>query len=378
MQRVWMGVGLLSLAVLPATVDGAEGPLAGARGAERLEQRFAKDTILLVSVNDAAALKRAVEQTAVWATWHEPEVQRCLQPALDKAQKEIEKAIGLLPKDLLAALPGQVAVALGESRLVVGTRKADDILAYELTSPHNGNRNVLLVDGHVEMVTEEAFKKALARVPARLRAKEPKPGEIRPPASALAPHRGPVPGLGPPPSPEAPFRHLTPEVGCVTVGKDGLLFTSESFAAPIPPAAVPVAVAVFLPAVARGRGAARTMACANNLRNIGLAAFHYAAVNNDKTPASLDDLKPYLGGNGDPLKCPTTGKRYHFIDHSDRTMSQIRPDTILAYELAPGHMGRRNVLFADGHVEAMPEAKFGKLLEKVPARLRAKEPKPLK
>jgi len=134
------------------------------------------------------------------------------------------------------------------------------------------------------------------------------------------------------------------------------------------------AVITAVPALSRARGAARQMECAARLRQVGLAVFQYEHQHR-KMPASVDDVKEYLVGV-DVRRCPTTGKPYHLINYSDTGLTQMPPDSILAYEVAPAHNGLRNVLFADGRVESMRGDGFKKSLEKVPAHLRAKEPKP--
>jgi len=77
---------------------------------------------------------------------------------------------------------------------------------------------------------------------------------------------------------------------------------------------ITLSVALLLPALARARGAARTMQCSSNLRQINLALFQYENDNRAMPPADHNLcllLAPYLGsptfdGRGSPVwRCPS-------------------------------------------------------------------------
>lgn len=103
-------------------------------------------------------------------------------------------------------------------------------------------------------------------------------------------------------------------------------------------------------------GATSVMA---NLKQIGLALRMYASDHREALPASLDDLKPYIGDNPALFLCadPATGKQQRFLYRSGVGASDA-PDTIVAATPFVSD-GRRIVLRLDGSVEAMSEETFG-------------------
>jgi prepilin-type processing-associated H-X9-DG protein len=139
-------------------------------------------------------------------------------------------------------------------------------------------------------------------------------------------------------------------------------------------------------ALARARRAAMTVACASNLRQIGLATMIYANGSRGFLPSTVDQIAATMpGGAGKPIFiCPACGtnpakppvligttvrSHYHYIPPAAR-ISQIKQAsrTVLAYEPPTNHDNiTMNVLFADGHVESIR----GPLMTKIAAELAA-------
>lgn len=82
-----------------------------------------------------------------------------------------------------------------------------------------------------------------------------------------------------------------------------------------------------------------------------------------------------MGGNitssrpGGPADPPNN----YLVNYAGKKLEDLLPPAVLAYELATPHEGKRHVLFADGHVEAMTSEAFDKAVQALPADLRAKE-----
>ena len=105
---------------------------------------------------------------------------------------------------------------------------------------------------------------------------------------------------------------------------------------------------------------AKAAVCMNNARQLSIATFQYCADKEDAYPASLDDLKTYLGGSLEKFTCPFDPKKagcgYEFL-LAGKTVSKIEEPTktpmIRAKFTSPD--GRRTVVFADGHVERVKD-----------------------
>lgn len=109
----------------------------------------------------------------------------------------------------------------------------------------------------------------------------------------------------------------------------------------------------------------RQSVCMSNLKQIGVALRQWAAAHKGKIPETLQQLVdaeiivPRL------LTCPLTSDDracdYFFVPYSP---GRAAPDRIVACDLDPhgGPGGRRVVLFADGHVEAVPPDEFDERL----------------
>jgi prepilin-type processing-associated H-X9-DG protein len=123
-------------------------------------------------------------------------------------------------------------------------------------------------------------------------------------------------------------------------------------------AGVAVGAAVSLPAMARVREQAKIAASMSNLKQIGLALIMYTKDHEGEWPADLEQVKSYLGGSR-ILESPRKpkgfeGPSYVYVSGQPKT---IDPRGIVVYENPAFCTDRTNVLFADGHVEAMkPEA----------------------
>jgi prepilin-type processing-associated H-X9-DG protein len=358
----------------------------------------ANRVVVEVPLKDRATFLKAVDTLA----------ERLVPKASPTVQYQRAEAAGVVWHSFSSTMPPlQLAIGIGENRLVLATRMADAEAAFAragkpldrsfLDRPNVaaaldrvGADGALLagVDEHKELAalyemlltnlapallgsagsSSLPIEGAAAAEAPEWRSTPPAKPENAPPAPS--PLR--IPGFGPLPSAEAVTKHVTTRFEGLTVSRDGLVFTCESFSGGSM-IVTPVMAAVVLPALARAREAARLVACMSNLRMIGLATFQYAADKNDRMPASLDDLKPYLGKASDEVtRCTKSGGPYRFTSYAGRKLSELPPDLVLAYDANPVHMGRRNVSFLDGHCEALQEARFREVLEQSLATTRPK------
>jgi len=86
-------------------------------------------------------------------------------------------------------------------------------------------------------------------------------------------------------------------------------------------------VAILLPVLAHAREAARSVACANNERSLGLAIFQYAERYGNTMPTAYENLwnrlGPFQGEGGMPPKQPTGSKVFRCP--SDRFITEQKP-----------------------------------------------------
>jgi len=136
-----------------------------------------------------------------------------------------------------------------------------------------------------------------------------------------------------------------------------------------------VGAGIALPAMARTREQARTVASMSNLKQVGLALHTYAEDHDDKFPSDLDQLGRYLG-NAKVLQSPHKPKDFDgpsYIYIPDQSLDGY-PGNIVAYE-NPEFAGDEIVtLFLDGHVEKMPQDRFRSELDATYERLDRKKP----
>lgn len=131
------------------------------------------------------------------------------------------------------------------------------------------------------------------------------------------------------------------------------------------------AVALLFPVLVRGREIPRQSSCASNLKLIGLA-LTYADQDGLAVPAASEDwqatLLPWVKVN-QIFHCPLDDRRPAAPSYvlnpylRGHRLADVPPEqrcwTALAWEsddigLAPRHHGYAHVVFADGHVKAMP------------------------
>ena len=77
-------------------------------------------------------------------------------------------------------------------------------------------------------------------------------------------------------------------------------------------AVVAVMAAILLPALSSSKSRSARVMSLSNLRQIDLAAKRYAEANNDRLPASLDELTNELRAR-DVTVDPVTGKPYVYV-----------------------------------------------------------------
>jgi prepilin-type processing-associated H-X9-DG protein len=138
--------------------------------------------------------------------------------------------------------------------------------------------------------------------------------------------------------------------------------------------------------LARAKGKAQTIHCMNNLKQVALAGFMYADANKTlpDTTNWCEALTPFFGGSSLLLKCPAgdTEKKCHYafnakLANLDPAKVQAPAQTVTFFECEDGgwdiaggpellprlprHRNAIVIVFADGHAEAVPEARVSQL-----------------
>ncbi len=124
-------------------------------------------------------------------------------------------------------------------------------------------------------------------------------------------------------------------------------------------AAVVMAVlgGMLLPSLARAKSKATEIRAVNNLKQLGLAARLAASENQDRLPASLEDLRTRVG-NPNILVDPRNGLPLVYRG-SELPGGEIPPDAVLAY--TPLDIQGRDVLLGDGSVRRLTTEQFAEL-----------------
>ena len=115
---------------------------------------------------------------------------------------------------------------------------------------------------------------------------------------------------------------------------------------------------MLLPALSRAKQKAQRINSLNNLKQIGLAARIWAGDNQDRFPATFEEMMAELGTDKVTYD-PDSGQRYTYLGAQ---VSETTPDAVLAY--SPIVNGSCSVLFADGSVQQMSAAKFAELAQR--------------
>ena len=124
-----------------------------------------------------------------------------------------------------------------------------------------------------------------------------------------------------------------------------------------------IGAAIFLPALARAREAARRASCQNNLKQMGIVFQMWASEHEGKLPDSLPQIYPQYLTDLQVLDCPSsglvtvtqtdlaTGGDYEYLG-AGLDLDDIPSDTVIMRgKFADAHVpAGRNVLYADGTV----------------------------
>lgn len=120
---------------------------------------------------------------------------------------------------------------------------------------------------------------------------------------------------------------------------------------------VALLAAMLLPALSKAKSRSLSASSASNLRQIDLAARAFADDNNDRLPASFDQLSNELRTSTVTID-PVTGKPFVYVA-GGLPLKTLRGDSVLAY--SPPTNGRSSVLMADGSVRQMSAPEFAEI-----------------
>lgn len=125
-------------------------------------------------------------------------------------------------------------------------------------------------------------------------------------------------------------------------------------------AAIAIMASMLLPSLAVSKKRAMGLSAISNLRQLSSAFEQFALENQGRTPASLDELKSYLGRSGTEraLIDPRSGLPFVYVA-GGAPREMLRGDSVIAY--SPTDDGGRLVLFADGRIESVSRQRFDEL-----------------
>jgi prepilin-type processing-associated H-X9-DG protein len=151
---------------------------------------------------------------------------------------------------------------------------------------------------------------------------------------------------------------------------------------------IPLYAAMLLPALAKAKGRAQSIACMNNLRQLSMGVLMYTQGNGNKYPPSdqwCDAVRVNVG-SAKVFQCPgdSQGSRSDYAlnqNLSELPMNKVKnaARTVMIFECDGGwnqrggresalkasrHAGGVMVGFADGHVEEVPRSQLGGLVWK--------------
>ena len=111
---------------------------------------------------------------------------------------------------------------------------------------------------------------------------------------------------------------------------------------------------MLLPALSSARGKARRTQSMNNLKQIGLGLSMFADQHGGQLPGTLDELKGIVGSER-VFTDAESGEEFTYVGTGYKWQHRAG-EAVLAY--SPTERDGRNVLFSDGHVEWISEARF--------------------
>ena len=118
--------------------------------------------------------------------------------------------------------------------------------------------------------------------------------------------------------------------------------------------------AMLLPALASAKRKAQRINSVNNLKEIGLAMKIFAGDNTNRLPGSFEEMRDQLGT--DKITYDTeTGERYVYLG-AGLDQDALNSQSVVAY--SPIFKGHCNVLYADGSVAQISDAKFAELSQR--------------
>ncbi len=143
-------------------------------------------------------------------------------------------------------------------------------------------------------------------------------------------------------------------ISAVRRGWNGLLTVLVVFAI------LAILAGMMLPALSKAKQKSQRISGVNNLKQIALAARIFAGDNDNRLPASFEEMMNELGTDKIVVD-PESGQRFIYVG-AGYSLGNLTPDSVLAY--SPIDNGRRSVAFADGSVSQLSSAQFSELSQR--------------
>jgi competence protein ComGC len=120
-------------------------------------------------------------------------------------------------------------------------------------------------------------------------------------------------------------------------------------------AIIAILAAMLLPALSRAKSRAQRINAVNSLKQIGVAARTWAIDNDDRLPATFEDMMAELSTDKITYD-PESGQRFIWVGGGVE-LGKIQPDSVIAFSPVE-HGNSRAVLLADGSVQQLSSGKF--------------------
>jgi type II secretory pathway pseudopilin PulG len=117
---------------------------------------------------------------------------------------------------------------------------------------------------------------------------------------------------------------------------------------------------MLLPALSSAKRKAQRINAVSNLKQIGIAVRLFSGDNNDRLPASFEEMKNELGSDMITID-PESQQRFVYVG-GGYSEAALEPDSVLAF--SPMNNDHCSVLYADGSVQQMSSTQFAEIQQR--------------